>query len=236
MEDFMSLSSWGLLIVLLDGIICAGLASYVAEKKGYSSGSWGACGFLFGILGLIAAAGLPSKLTSQEPDTCIQKACPDCAEMIKAEASVCRYCHHKFSSEEVVEELVSALEDDDFETRVCALDCLADLSDAAPAVPHIVEALENAFKDFALGREYRSIQDAAADALSQIDCDSVVDHLMPIFDKDCDVRAKCKAVEILGELGERGLPHIRRLAESEDREVRQVARKTLSLIKNESQQ
>ena len=223
----MSLWSWCLLIAILDGVICAGLASYVAEKKGYSSGAWLAYGFLFGILGLIAAAGL----TSQELDTCIQKACPDCAEMIKAQASVCRYCHHNFSNEEVVEELVSALEVDDFQTRVYAIECLGELPDASVAIPHLVKALENASSDFEF--HYAAIQDVAADALSQIEDVSVIDQLMPMFDKECDMRAKCKAVEVLGELGEAALPCLEKIAESKEPEVRQAAKKTLKAMRSE---
>ena len=40
-----------IIAVIIDAIVCAGLAAHIAEEKGYSSGAWGACGFFFGILG-----------------------------------------------------------------------------------------------------------------------------------------------------------------------------------------
>tara|TARA_B100000579_G_scaffold256566_1_gene211209 strand:+ start:3795 stop:4289 length:495 start_codon:yes stop_codon:yes gene_type:complete len=48
-----------LLIVI--ALITACLASSIAEDKGHSAGAWGLCGFLFGPLGLIAAAGLSDR-------------------------------------------------------------------------------------------------------------------------------------------------------------------------------
>ena len=48
-----------LLVVI--SLITACLASSIAEDKGDSAGAWGLCGFLFGPLGLIAAAGLSDR-------------------------------------------------------------------------------------------------------------------------------------------------------------------------------
>lgn len=115
------------------GIICAGLASDLAEKKGYSSGAWGACGFFFGILGLIAAVGLPLRKDSSP--------CPACLEPIKTEAKVCRYCGQKFSEEELekaLPALISALADGELRDEATA-----DLIKIGKlAIPYLEEAMK----------------------------------------------------------------------------------------------
>ena len=51
-------------IVLIGSIISAFLCSNVAKAKGYSSASWFFAGLFFGVLALLAVAGLPNqKLT-----------------------------------------------------------------------------------------------------------------------------------------------------------------------------
>jgi hypothetical protein len=51
----------GFFLVLVVACISAGLSSSIASAKGWSSVSWLVVGFLFGPLGLIAAAGLPDR-------------------------------------------------------------------------------------------------------------------------------------------------------------------------------
>ena len=76
-------------------IICAFLSSNLACKKGYLWNAWFLCGFFFGILGLIAAAGLPSKTYGLDDQT------KKCAEMVRTEALVCRYCGHRFDESDI---------------------------------------------------------------------------------------------------------------------------------------
>jgi len=97
-------------LLILQALISGGLAAFVADKKGYKAGSWFACGFFFGILGLIAAAGLPGKKLEDRNEV-FRKKCPDCAEYIRKEALVCRYCGAKFDRDQVEEELIRAWED-----------------------------------------------------------------------------------------------------------------------------
>ena len=48
-------------LLIAIALITACLASSIAEDKGHSAVAWGLCGFLFGPLGLIAAAGLSDR-------------------------------------------------------------------------------------------------------------------------------------------------------------------------------
>jgi hypothetical protein len=89
--------------VMVYGIVFGALSSTVASKKGHSSGAWFWCGFFFGIFGLIAAAGLPTKSADSDRGSAFTKICPRCAESVKAAAAVCRYCGHEFEIRESVE-------------------------------------------------------------------------------------------------------------------------------------
>jgi hypothetical protein len=64
-----------------------------------------ALGCLLGPLGVIVAGLLPTKAPSTEVAALtvadVQKKCPDCSELIKADAHVCRFCGRRFSDDEV---------------------------------------------------------------------------------------------------------------------------------------
>lgn len=95
--EMFGLSIWvWIFIILLNGIIFGAFCSYLADKKGYSSRSWFAGGFFFGIIALIAITGLPVKWEELSN----LKECPDCREMIKINANVCKYCGYRFTKEE----------------------------------------------------------------------------------------------------------------------------------------
>jgi hypothetical protein len=67
---------------------------YVAVSKGKNKSNWQVLGFLLGIFALLAI-GFSSKDESviQTGKSKILKKCPFCAEHIKYEAVVCRFCN-----------------------------------------------------------------------------------------------------------------------------------------------
>lgn len=86
---------------LVSGFLCA----YLAEQKGHSTGAWFVLGFLFGVFALIAGAGLPSVSEATDVynrDESLVKRCPRCAELVRIEASVCRFCQHEFGDRAAV--------------------------------------------------------------------------------------------------------------------------------------
>ena len=90
------LSIWvWIFLILLNGIIFGSFCSNLAVKKGYSSGTWFAGGFFFGIIALIALAGSPVKEVISN-----LKECPECKEMIKINANRCKHCGYRFTEEE----------------------------------------------------------------------------------------------------------------------------------------
>jgi ribosomal protein L32 len=98
-------------------IVFAILSGIVASNKNRDAFGWGVLGFFFGLFGFIAAVAVgevdpdnqktysrqrsqPSSAQEFDLDE-HEKKCPACAEYIKLEARVCRYCGHEFSAEEV---------------------------------------------------------------------------------------------------------------------------------------
>jgi hypothetical protein len=97
-------------IIVVDAIICGILSAVIASSKGRDELSWGVVGFFFGIFGLIAAVGVTKRETAastaaeRKQGTALpnavdgrrEKKCPDCAEMVLADARICRFCQHEF--------------------------------------------------------------------------------------------------------------------------------------------
>ena len=76
--------------LLLQGCVFGFFCSYIAGQKGRDNGSWFVLGFFFSFIALIAIGVVPS-LESQTPKVGTRK-CPNCAEEVKSEAKICRFC------------------------------------------------------------------------------------------------------------------------------------------------
>ena len=69
------------------------VTALAAPSRGRSSWNWFLLGLLFGFFALIALLVLPSlKAAAREPTPETHLQCPDCAELVRKEASVCKHC------------------------------------------------------------------------------------------------------------------------------------------------
>lgn len=99
-----------LLIVFVQCIAFAVLSNIVAVRKGRDGTGWFMIGLLFGIFGFVAALVVSEMPKAQSKEAELgpfdpseaTKQCPRCAELIKAQASVCRYCGEPFTPSDVL--------------------------------------------------------------------------------------------------------------------------------------
>jgi len=173
-----------IITLIIIAFISAVLSSIIADKKGYSSSAWFFCGLIFGILGLIAAAGLP-----RNPDLLIRgssllKTCPRCFEIVKIDAQVCKFCGRKFSKNEIISDLGNAMIEGR-KARIIAIEHLANF-DGDKIIPFLEQALQ-----------YRDPQtiESASDVLLKLD---TVPALVKVLKSD-DFQKRSKAYERLKE-------------------------------------
>ena len=107
------------------------IPAMIASKKGRHAGAWWIYGKLLFIIALPHALLLePSEeFKQQRAEASGMRKCPFCAEMVKAEARICRYCNRDLSSFQALDHTASS------DTHTAPLDSLVEqLSSADPKV------------------------------------------------------------------------------------------------------
>ena len=97
-----------MLAAILIGIVCGLVSSYLANEKGRNWLVWLIVGFLTGPIGLILILLWPKDQKTLDQKALFDgelKKCPVCAELVKAEASKCRFCLADLDKNETIIEI-----------------------------------------------------------------------------------------------------------------------------------
>lgn len=88
-----------MIFILMWAVIWGGVCAIVAANRGRSGFGWFLLGALFSFVALIVLVLLP-RIGSLSIDGIVirDKKCPQCAEMVKGDAKVCRFCGHSFEA------------------------------------------------------------------------------------------------------------------------------------------
>ncbi len=248
-------------ILAVQAFICGFLSMDLAEKKGYSSGAWLACGLFFGVFGLIAAAGLPKKQTPMSASSLLKK-CPDCAESIRQEAFVCKFCGANFSKEQVIAELIQFLQENYTAATLDALEALRTTYDDS-VVPHLVrfigavgsqiDYMPPDLETHLLNKASQLLIDIGSPAISQdlisilkkggvfFMKEKIIEILASFRDSSCvpvfieslqEPNLRQTSASALEKLGEVALPHLELLVKDGKRSDRKLAKQIITRIKS----
>ncbi len=94
-------SSGGLIVWLVILLVAAVIPASIASRKGRNFVGWYIYGVLLWIVALIHSLLLrpnPKLIEEKDLKRGELKKCPNCAELVKSDARVCRYCGHSFES------------------------------------------------------------------------------------------------------------------------------------------
>ncbi len=129
-------------LIIVQGVVAGSLAARVAHAKGYEAGGWFLVGLVFGLFGLIGAAGLPDKHARPgEIDEPWMRRCPQCAEAVRPPAMVCIHCGYSFSVQQVRDDAAAHIDSAKEEERRRALQILDQLGDPAVAAAPLKDRL-----------------------------------------------------------------------------------------------
>ncbi len=93
------------MLYVLIWLACGVAAAMIYSGKGRSGGAAFLLGLFLGPIGVLLAALTPADPAGQEAKALqggTMKKCPNCAELVKAEAAVCRFCNHQFVTAPIV--------------------------------------------------------------------------------------------------------------------------------------
>lgn len=94
------------MLYLILFIIFGALGSALAASKGRNQVIWFILSFLFPLISLLVLACLPSRKTSDiASELANTQLCPACAERIKVQARICRYCGHNLEQQTLAKPL-----------------------------------------------------------------------------------------------------------------------------------